>query len=429
MTARFMVLLPNFICLKNDNHFLSLLAMLIGHTFPLITRASAAAFALFSIKLTYDLLSARDFALLNYILFILAISTALASPMNRLFWAKNSHDNFVVAVYSSCTVFAIMTAILLTAYGFANALELPLFILIGCFSVVYGMYKITERYIYGQIIFDRSLNVALSIPALFALLELSFVAIQYYLAWSSLSARLLGPAVFSVAAVLIVPAFRPYFLSLVGNLRGFTNSISIMIEHILSATGGKMLFFTIATTIAIMIDRLILGYFPIKNYAVSADYLLALSYAIAIQTFLNLLIDLGRKRIYQNMAWVEGAKSFASRVFMLVIPLAISLILVFPVLKFFSIIPASVSIYVWSVLILRAITSFTIIFAFTDSIQSGRISNAFLPVLVLVAISLCFLCMLILGIDDRTVSIICGIPLIMLSFAVIAGFYRRVPAP
>ena len=179
---------------------------------------------------------------------------------------------------------------------------------------------------------------------------------------------------------------------------------------------------------AIMIDRFIIGFVPIKNSAASADYLLALSYAIAIQTFLNLLIDIGRKRIYQNMAWVNGAKRFASRVFLLATPLTLSLIVIFPALKYFSVIPTSVSIYVWIVLILRSVGGFIINFAFLDSVQSGRISDTFPPILILVAISVTFLFMLIIGIEDRTASIICGLPLIALSIFVAVGFHRRVPA-
>ncbi|NVD29029.1 hypothetical protein HUO14_14105 [Parasphingorhabdus flavimaris] len=402
--------------------------MLIRQTLPFVTRAAAAVFALFSIKLTYDFLSAQDFALLNYILFILAMSTALSSPINRLFWAENSRDNFVVAVYSTCTVFAFLTILLLTAYGFANTLERSTFLLVGCFSIAYGMYKVAERYIYGQIMFDRSLNAALAIPALFALLELLFVTFQYWTGLPSLSARLLGPALLAVGVAFAIPAFRPYSMSLVRSLRHYKNSISVMIKQIFSPKGGKMLILTIATTLAVMIDRLILGYYPIKNPAASADYLLALSYAIAIQTFLNVLIDLGRKRIYQNMAWVGGAKSFAQRVFLLAVPLALSLILIFPALHYLVLIPASVNIYVWVVLILRAITSFIINFAFTDSIQSGRISDTFMPILILVTISLAFLFMLITGIEDRTAAIVCGVPLIALSLVVVAGFHRRVPA-
>ena len=402
--------------------------MLIRHTLPFFIRAAAAVFALFSIKLTYDFLSAQDFALLNYILFILAMSTALSSPINRLFWAENSRDNFVVAVYSTCSVFVFLTIILLTAYGFANILTLPTFILVGCFSIAYGVYKISERYIYGQIIFDRSLNAALAITALFALLELLFVAFQYYTNWPSLPARLIGPVLLSAIVALVIPIFGPYFFALMRGICRFRNSISIMTKQIFSPKGGKMLFLTIVITMAIMIDRFIIGFVPIKNSAASADYLLALSYAIAIQTFLNLLIDIGRKRIYQNMAWVNGAKRFASRVFLLATPLTLSLIVIFPALKYFSVIPTSVSIYVWIVLILRSVGGFIINFAFLDSVQAGRISDTFPPILILVAISVTFLFMLIIGIEDRTASIICGLPLIALSIFVAVGFHRRVPA-
>lgn len=423
-----MALSPNFTCLKNNRLFPVNRTMLISHALPFITRAATAGCALLSIKLTYDFLSARDFALLNYIFFILAMSTALSSPINRLFWAENSHDNFVVAVYTTCTISALLTIILLSIYGFASVLQLQVFILIGCFAIIYAVYKTTERYIYGQIIFDRNLNVALSIPALFAFLDLLFVTFQYYNNWASLPARLIGPALLSTSVALLIPSSRTYFLILVREVRHFTNSFSIMIEQIFSAKGGKMLFFTIATTMAIMVDRLVLGYIPIKNSEVSADYLLALSYAIAIQTFLNVLIDVGRKRIYQNMAWVEGATSFASGVFMLAIPLTLSLVVVFPALKYFNIIPASVSIYVWAVLILRSITSFIINFSYTDSIQSGRISDSFTAVLALLIISLVFLGLLILDIDDQYASIICGVLLIILSLIVTAGFFRRMSA-
>ena len=402
--------------------------MLISYVLPFATRAATAAFALLSIKLTHDFLSAQNFALLNYILFILAMSTALSSPIQRLFWAENSRKIFVVAVYSTCTISIFLMIILLGAYGFANVLELPTFLLIGCFAIVYGIYKITERYIYGQVMFDRSLTIALIIPALFTLLELSFVTFQYYMGWTSLPARVIGPVLLSVSAALVIPAFRSYLLSLMAGLPHFSYSVSIMIEQIFSAKGGKMLLFTIATTLAITVDRLVLGFVSIRNHAASADYLLALSYAIAIQTFLNVLIDLGRKRIYQNMAWVDGAKPFASKVFMLVVLLTFSLVLIFPLLKYFSIIPVSVSIYVWVVLILRSIAGFTINFSFTDIIQSGRISDAFIPILVLLATSLAFLFLLVMGIEDRMAAIFCGVPLIALSLVVAAGFHRRVPA-
>ncbi|MEW4468819.1 hypothetical protein AB1K62_13410 [Parasphingorhabdus sp. JC815] len=402
--------------------------MLISHVLPFVTRAAAAAFALLSIKLTYDFLSAPDFALLNYILFILAMSTALSSPIHRVFWAENSRDIFIVAVYSTCTVSAFLTITLLSVYGMTNGLDFSIFILIGCFSLIFASFKIAERYMYGQVIFDRSLNVALAIPAAFALLELLFVTFQYFTNWPSLSARLIGPSLISVTVALIVPTSRAYLLTLLGGMHRFADSLSFMIKQIFSAKGGKMLFFTIAMTLSIMIDRLILGYVPIKNPAASADYLLALSYAIAIQTFLNIMLDLGRKKIYQNMAWVDGAKAYASRVFMLAIPLALSLVIIFPALKYFTIVPASVSIYVWAVLILRSIAGFTINFAFIDSVQSGRISDAFAPILALVFISIAFLSMLIVGVDDRTASIICGLSLVTLSFIVTVSFYRRVPA-
>ena len=391
-------------------------------------RVFTALSSLAAIKLTHLFLPPQEFRILNYILFVLAVSTSLSSPVNRLFWAENSRNNFSIAVYSTFFITFFLTVISLLSYYLINKIELYWFVVFFLVTIFYLFSKILERYIYGQILFEIGFNTALAVSGMFACVELFFVIGQYYFGLSTLDTRLFGPAALFFAVLVCVPVVRVYFLYLVNDISNFKKNISLSAKQIFSTKGAKMLTLTTITTTSIMVDRLVLGYFNIGDSAASADYLLVLAYAIAIQSFLNLLIDLGRKRIYQNNAWVSGARYFVVRVLALAIFLLVALIFAFPVLQYFGIIPASVSVYVWFILVLRGISGFIIIFSFTDSIQSGRISNAFPAILVSMAISLVFLYLLIVGIDSRTVAILTGIPLIGLSLLVIWAFNRRMMA-
>lgn len=402
--------------------------MLTAHVVAIFTRLLTASFALISLKLTYEVLSPEDFSLLNYLLFIIAVSIALSSPINRIFWAENSYDKFIDSIYCVSAITVIVSAILIIIYGMINDTHWHAIASIWFLSCLYSVYKIVERYIYGQTFFDRSLTQALMIPAFFAFTELAFVTYQYLSEWSSLHARLSGPVALAGFILIFSSTLRKHLTSLMVNLRYFGKSMSLITTHVFSSSGGKMLIFSVATTAAVMIDRLIIGYLPVKDASRSADYLLALSYAIAIQTLLNLIVDLSRKHMYQNKAWMPGAKRFADTVFKALLPAILALILVFPVLQYIKIIPPSVTIYVWSVLILRTIGNFVITFCYTDSIQSGRISDSFLPVFMMIIIGIIFICSILMGLNEIVSAAICGALILLLSLIVTVKFYRRVPA-
>src|SRR5690606_22676527 len=59
-----------------------------------VARLAAMGLSLIAVSATYRVLSARDFSLFNLAIFFIAISSALCQPINRVFWAGRSDENY-----------------------------------------------------------------------------------------------------------------------------------------------------------------------------------------------------------------------------------------------------------------------------------------------------------------------------------------------
>ncbi len=394
---------------------------------PLLLRGATAAAALLTLKLTYNILSPQDFACFSLVLFALAICSALSSPINRLFWANNSPALFVQSIRAIALIVALGFLPFLIVFGLQTAITPSGILILYICTAAYGVTRIAERYIYGQLVFDRGINPALLFSFLFVGSELIFLLALYFLDFGSLALRFAGAALVVVAVIMAVPRYRTYGVSIFTKAPLDGSARASIFGEILSARGAKMLSFTVVTTLAIMMDRMVLSYLPLHGMAYTADYLLVLSYAIAVQTFLNILIDLGRKYIYQNGQWVAGARLFAGKALLSAPATVIALLALFPVLRLLEIIPASISLYIWAALLIRIACLFTLNFVFIDSVQSGRITNAIWPMLALAALNLGFLGMLLGGAGEGAASLIFCAAAFIITVLCTVRFYRRMP--
>jgi hypothetical protein len=394
---------------------------------PLLLRGASAAGALLTLKLTYNILTPQDFANFSLVLFTFAICASLSSPINRLFWAENSPALFVQAIRATGLIMTLGFMPLSLFFGLQTANMPASILLLYICTAAYGVTRITERFIYGQLVFDRGISPALFFAFLFANSELIFILALYFLEIGSLAVRLMGTALVLVAIVMAVPRYRNYGLSILTKAPLDTAASTNIWTETISVRGAKMLSFSVVSTFAVMIDRVILSYLPLQNADYTADYLLVLSYTIAVQTFLCILIDMGRKHIYQNGQWVTGAWQFSSRALLSAPAAVIGLLVLFPILRLLEIIPASIGIYLWAALLIRSACLFTVNFVFIDSIQSGRITNAIGPMLVMAMLNVGFLAMLLGGAEESAVSIVFGIAAIAITAICAIGFYRRMP--
>ena len=161
--------------------------MLTAHVVAIFTRLLTASFALISLKLTYEVLSPEDFSLLNYLLFIIAVSIALSSPINRIFWAENSYDKFIDSIYCVSAITVIVSAILIIIYGMINDTHWHAIASIWFLSCLYSVYKIVDSGSYDSGIFrvhgtgvrHISIFVGMVIPACSIIRPSSFGGLHF----------------------------------------------------------------------------------------------------------------------------------------------------------------------------------------------------------------------------------------------------------
>lgn len=388
---------------------------------PFFLRSASALLAVAAMKLTYENLDAKDFSVLSLIMFVLAISTAIASPLNRQFWAHNSKVEFQSTIIATLLIFS------LVYLGFGIFFEELYSNILYICAIAYCSLKILERYIYGQLIFDYDITTALPVTCIFVTFELIFCIYQFYSGSSSLTYRILIPTVMTGAVLFSFSKYRIYMLSIFLGFRNLKNIVNRSVREVCSRVGLKTLMIMTLSTLATMFDRAILMMADSSKQALVADYLLTLSYTIAIQSFLNIILDVGRKQIYQKGAWLRGAKNYVMKNIAIVVALNLGLMASFPLLQFVSIIPASISAIIWLMLLVRAAVNTIIGLTYVDSIQQGRITDMVLPILCVIALNIAFVGTLFFGEDRLTVNlmILCG--LMALGAVVTAQFIRRVP--
>jgi hypothetical protein len=414
--------LPLFIFSNVPSRLLNFAQLAATMLIPFSLRAASALLAVAAMKLTYENLDAKEFSLLSLILFILAISTAIASPMNRKFWAQNSKEELQNTTIATIFIFSLVFFVFII---FSEELDFDMLFICILF---YCSLKIIERYIYGQLIFDFDIKTALPVTCIFVTFELVFCFYQYFTGSNSLTDRIFIPTFMTIFLLISVSKYRIYVISIFKGFRNSKNIISTSVREVFSRVGLKTLMIMTLSTLATMLDRAILMTADNSKQALVADYLLTLSYTIAIQSFLNIILDVGRKQIYQHSAWLPGAKNYVLKNIAIVIALNFGLIATFSLLKFVSIIPFSISAIIWLLLLTRTAVNTIIGLTYVDSMQQGKITDMFPPILCVIALNIAFIGSLFFGGNQLTVNLMILFGLIAIGVTVTVQFVRRVPA-
>ena len=322
---------------------------------PAIIRVATAAFGLVALRFTYSLLPPHDFATYSLILFSLAVGSSIAAPINRSFWAHNSRELYVDSILWTWLILSTVLAVLSATQAVRESSSI--LALCGCIAAAccYAFSKIVDRFMYGQVLLERGLSRALTISLLMAMTELLVVVFLHVVGVQSLYIRLLSPAILFLATMFLLSPYRPFLKEITLGFRRSFNNRSFISGQLFTNQGLNTIGLSVLMTIAVMIDRLAITYFPFDNEQFCADYLLILSYTIALQSLLNVSIDLARKHVFRNNAWIAGANDFSRKSILFHAVACAAAIAAFPVFQACDLIPPSVSIWLWSSLVIRSI--------------------------------------------------------------------------
>ncbi len=384
-------------------------------------RILTAALGLLAVKLTHSTLTPAGFETFSLVLFALAVGASAAAPINRHFWAANSIPVFIDSVlWTWLTIVVVLFCFSFVAATSGGIAFVPA-VAVVAIGATYAFARTLERFVYGQVLFDVGFRQALLIPLLFAFVELIAVIVQWSFKSNSIYSRLLTPAVLFVFLFCLFKPSRFYLLKLISHGRQSLSNHLMIRNQLFSSQGVTTILYGVFTTIVIMSDRFVLGITNKGDEQFHADYLLVLSYAIAVQSLLNASLDLARKHVFQNKTWVSGAILFSRKTMLFYFGSAILLFLVFPVLQWTGAIPKSISFLLWSALITRSIAVMVIAFSCLDYVQSGKIAKAFPPLIAMIFITAVFLWLLVEKNDDALAAIF----LINLAIAVSGVTYIR----
>ncbi len=338
-------------------------------------RVATAIVSLIALRVTHELLSAEDFTRYNVVLMIIAVSGALASPINRQFWANNNESSYVRSVFATIIVSA-LTILAAFAVLPGDSLSDGAPLLAGLAVLAYSIARDFERYTYGRTMFAKSFAMGLTIPFAFAIMELLAVAVLAMLSLPVLPLRIVLPAAFFALTVILLQSHWSVNAALATSLRTLPDLPSFTKQVYLSPTAAMTLTFYVILTMSTMAERMVVGAFGTGEANFASDYLLMASYAIAWQTLLSAAVDLARKHVYHANAWLPAAGKATVQLVAGIAALSLGLILALPVLKLIRLMPDAVELLDWATLITKATSIVCVQIAFIDSTQQGHLVGA-----------------------------------------------------
>lgn len=350
-------------CQKSDKSALAILG----------PRALTALVTLCAMRLTYSAISADAFLYFNLLLFTIALAGVASSPLTQMLWSQYSETSFIASVYGSVTIsaFIIIPPIILYTPASDSIISKYHLLSVGP-ALIYGCSRTIERLFYSRGIFEYDPYRAALIPLLFGLSEV-IVSTGLVLTNShSYPIRLLGPCGVFFAALYLSRQYRDSFQALRPKTVSHHEILSLTIHALISTRGFSVLLLFALTTLASTVERSIFVNRVHIAGLPSEAVLLALAYTIGWQSMLNSLIDLGRRRIVQHNVWQPNARNYVLRSIAIALLGAALLVIAHPVLQMIEILPRSVSIIPWTVLIIRATCIFITNLALLDQIQRNR---------------------------------------------------------
>ncbi|MGV3485677.1 MAG: hypothetical protein ACO1RT_14770 [Planctomycetaceae bacterium] len=402
--------------------------MTLSNGAAIVIRIATAAMGLLALKLTHAMLMPSDFATFSLVLFSVAVGSSVASPINRHFWAHNSREMYVDAIFWTTVILSVVIALFSAAYWIYCPVTLMSLVGLVFAGVCYAFSKVIDRFTYGQVLLEGNISQALSVSLLTVGAELAAVSVMFRAGTESLILRLLCPVVLQLLLMALLPSNRALLRELTLGAKNAMTKYSIVGHRLAARQGLNTIALTVAITFAVMIDRLVIPYFPIGSRVESADYLLVLSYTIALQSLMNASIDLARKHVFRDQAWVIGAKGFAKKSILSLMGIGLVAIVVFPLLQFYGVIPETIECWLWAALIVRAVALLIVSYTCVDFVQIGQVERAFPPLLAMLAIIVVFLFLLGIGLKAVVAALWLILPTLLLCGRLCQRFFHRIPS-
>lgn len=341
-------------------------------TFSLsLARISAMGVSLLAVSASYQVLSPRDFSLFNLAVFFIALSSAVSQPLNRVFWAGGSDKNYPFSSIASLFLTVAIVSAGILAATTIRAYPLWFSVTLGLSAACYGAARVIERYAYGRLLLSECARASVLPILLFAFVDLAVVGVMWWRGADSLVVRTLLPGVVFFAAVVLIDRMRlsPQWLSQVPSAASLKNFLAV---HLFSTMGGSVLFLGALITIAGMVERVIFYFFPPSSEEFAAAYLLALAYAIGLQTLFSLLFDLARARVYRDGGWQPNARRYALNIVVSAAAVIAFAVVSYPVLVFVGLVSPQVHWSLWLAMLVRGLALALSTILNVDHFQEGR---------------------------------------------------------
>lgn len=290
-----------------------------NQTFDLIIsvglRIIVAAIALLVNRFAYEWFSAELFVALVNVQFALGLAGTIAFPLNRRFWAEYS-PSILNQTISATSLVTLLSAPLLVAIAmqltpqFSNA-DLP-WILAA--TVIYSIPLAASRYLYGSMVMQEKTSLASFYLLAFSALELTFVSLASHMSESAFLLRFILPGVAFI--IIVIPLGKLIGQQHLIPREVFQSRMSISELSALLFKQEGLLTFVVAILmiLATMSDRTSLPIYCSSIGAAScgpiADLTLIVVYAGAVATFLSVIIDWLRPKIYFKGAYQVGGLKF-----------------------------------------------------------------------------------------------------------------------
>lgn len=349
-----------------------------------LARISAMGISLLAVSATYRVLSPRDFSLFNLAVFFIALASAVSQPLNRVFWAGRADENYPFSSVASLFLTVAIVAAGTVTGAIVRAYPLGMSIAVALAAAMFGAARVTERYAYGRLLVAGYARASVLPILLFALIDMVAVGAMWLSGGNSIVLRIAIPGAAFLAAAIAIDRMRvfPRWLSKVPSTETLK---AFLVEHLFSTMGGRILFTGIILTLAGMVDRVIFYFFPSASEEFGAAYLLALAYAIALQTLLSLLFDLARTHVYRDGAWQPDARRYAGYIALAAVVVIGFAIASYPILVLAGLVSPQVHWTLWLAMLVRGLALALSTILNVDHFQEGRtapIVNAAAVVLV-----------------------------------------------
>lgn len=336
-------------------------------------RSSAMALSLGAVILTHRALTADAFALFNLLLFAIAAGSAAAAPINRAFWAADTKARFASATLGTAGIVAVAAMIGLAPFGLAAAVA----------GTAYAAARTIEKFGYGRLLAVGESSKAMMPVLLFAAVDLAVAAAMVALDGSSLAIRVAAPAL-AYTLILAVLA-RPLISELVPTRERLVAATRFARREMASSLGFRVIGLGLLATAASSGDRLLANLVAPGDAGFTADYLLALSYAIALQTLTAFLFDLVRVRVFSDGAWKASPRRTMALLVSGLCGLALLAVASRPLLVALGLFPSVVGLALWAGLVARSVAASLTFSLNVDHYQQGRMAPLAIANLVLVA--------------------------------------------